>query len=358
MTQPLLLNKATKHLQNQLPFVLYNKPNARHLIGIFQRDATLNFVQDFKETGFILAPFDGKDIVLIPENKSEIVVVKFIRNKSPETGILSIPTPDNTAKKNYEMLVQKGIDAIDNNQFHKVVLSRKELVELPDYDAIAVFQRLLNQYPTAFTYCFFHPETGLWLGAFAEQLLKMKGNSFKTMAVAGTQLFDENQAAVWGTKEKEEQHFVTNFIREKLEGQTSDVTLSEPYNLQAGKLLHIKTDISGTVNSNSGLREIIQILHPTPAICGLPKETAKDFIANNEGYDREYYSGYFGELNIDFSNNTSATDLYVNLRCMKLSRQEASLYIGAGITKDSVPEKEWLETVGKAQTMRSILDIK
>ena len=95
----------------------------------------------------------------------------------------------------------------------------------------------------------------------------------------------------------EEQQFVTDFILENLKNVTSEVAVSSPYTLKAGNLLHIKTDIEGVINENSNLKEVVSVLHPTPAVCGLPKDKAKDFILENEGYDREYYTGFLGELN-------------------------------------------------------------
>ena len=129
--------------------------------------------------------------------------------------------------------------------------------------------------------------------------------------------------------------------------------------MKAGQLIHIKTDIEGTLKEPSQLKEVIQILHPTPAVCGFPKEVTKDFILMNEGYDRKYYAGFLGEFNHNFEKATHATELYVNLRCMQIEINnetiEANLYIGGGITKDSIPEKEWLETVNKSKTIKNIL---
>jgi isochorismate synthase len=78
---------------------------------------------------------------------------------------------------------------------------------------------------------------------------------------------------------------------------------------------------------------VISVLHPTPAVCGLPKQEAKDFILENEG-TTEYYTGFLGELNKEgFNKDTLKSDLYVNLRCMKIKDNQAHLYMGCGITK-------------------------
>ena len=92
-------------------------------------------------------------------------------------------------------------------------------------------------------------------------------------------------------------------------------------------------------------------VHPTPAVCGLPKNEAKVFILENEGYDREFYTGFFGELNLKGSSN-----LFVNLRCMQVLKNQLALYIGGGITIDSIPEKEWEETIAKSEVMLKVLE--
>jgi isochorismate synthase len=142
-----------------------------------------------------------------------------------------------------------------------------------------------------------------------------------------------------------------------LSDKVSELTVSSPYSVQAGNLWHIKTDIAATIGSDSNLEEIIKSLHPTSAVCGLPKAEAKDFILQNESYDRSYYSGFLGELNIDLATfRTEQSDLFVNLRCMKINDKYVELFIGCGITKDSVPEAEFIETVNKSMTMRKVLN--
>lgn len=345
-------DKVQQQIDSELPFVIYNKPNSDKLVGFFQHDNRLYWAADFSEPGFVLAPFNGNDVVLIPKNQSEIIVTDWIE----ETA-----TPSNTfnesheGQADFENLVAKGIHAIQNGQFQKVVLSRKEKVTLAHFDAIGTFKNLVNTYPTAFTFCFHHPKIGMWFGASPEQLLKVKTNRFETMALAGTQKFEGVENVTWENKEKEEQQFVTDFIMENLENVTTDIAFSNPYTYKAGNLLHLKTDISGTLDENSNVKNLLDVLHPTPAVCGLPKEAARDFILENEGYDRKYYSGYLGELYTDHHSDEHLTDLFVNLRCMEIEKENVYLYIGCGVTKDSDPHKEFIETVNKAMTIKKIL---
>ena len=108
-----------------------------------------------------------------------------------------------------------------------------------------------------------------------------------------------------------------------------------------------------TANEN-GLYSLVDLLHPTPAVCGLPKEAAKQFILENENYNRSYYTGFLGELNMGLQNKNDS-HLFVNLRCMEIEKNEAYIYVGGGITKESNPEEEWEETVAKSNIMLKVL---
>jgi isochorismate synthase len=345
--------KVKQQFQQKLPFVIYSKPNINKLSGLFQKNNQLYLTADFIEKGFVFAPFDGKQILLIPELDSELIEIEFIpntiiKNSNSNTFV------DELAKNNFENLVQKAIDTIENGSFNKVVISREEIIDLPNFDLVLLFEKVVNSYPTAFTYCWFHPEIGLWIGATPERLLKANGNEFQTVALAGTQLFQNQEKVFWGNKEQVEQQFVTDYILETIKNVTSEVEISSPFTLKAGNLLHLKTDIRGSINEDASLKQLVLLLHPTPAVCGLPKKNAKAFIIENEGYNRSFYAGFLGEINKNYE-----IDLFVNLRCMQIQSNsfetQAHLYIGCGITKDSDPENEWQETVNKAMTMKNII---
>ena len=346
-----ILDKAKNHLAQNLPFVLYKKPKDTNSIGLFQKNDTLFSVTDYTEKGFIFASFDGTKTVLIPEKESEIITTVF-QKKEIVIQEKERHLSDEAAQRQFENLVKKGIQAIENHEFKKVVLSRKESLNLMDFDVITAFESLVQLYPTTFVYCFYHPKVGTWLGATPEQLVKANESEFKTIALAGTQKDTGSNEVVWLKKEQEEQQFVTDYIVEKLKNVASELLVSKPYSLKAGSIWHIKTDISGTLNSSSSLQQVIQLLHPTPAVCGFPKDKSKAFILENEKYDRTFYTGFLGELNIG-----DKTDLFVNLRCMQIDKAKAHLFMGCGITKDSIPEKEWEESINKSMTMKKILNL-
>jgi len=350
-----IVEKANGHLAQKLPFVIYKKPNNDAVIGLFQKNDTLFEINDFTEKGFVFASFDGNQTYIIPENQSEI-----IRDSINYSAIHSIEKKldleHNSAKNNFVNLVNKGIQAINSNEFKKVVLSRKESIDVVEFNLILAFENLVQLYPTTFVYCFYHPKIGSWLGATPEQLLKADESNFRTIALAGTQKDKGSNEVIWTNKEIDEQQYVTDYIVEKLATVALDVKVSKPYSIKAGSIWHIKTDISGTLKSDFGLQDVIKLLHPTPAVCGFPKDKSKAFILENEHYDRTFYTGFLGELNSSFSDEFISSDLFVNLRCMEIQDSIAHLFMGCGITKDSEPEKEWEESVNKSATMKKIVE--
>ena len=228
---------------------------------------------------------------------------------------------------------------------------------------LTLFQSLLKLYPTAFVYLWYHPKVGCWLAATPEQFLNIRGRVAKTMSLAGTQLYSEN--IDWQEKEKEEQQLVTDFIIATAKPLVSSIEVSNVQTVKAGNLAHLKTDLTLKLSQETDLKNLILSLHPTPAVCGLPKTLAKNFILENENYDRSYYTGFLGELNKDtgrkknsrnvengaYRLTSKTSDLYVNLRCMQLTDKAVTLYVGGGITASSNPISEFEETVRKAQTM-------
>lgn len=153
-----------------------------------------------------------------------------------------------------------------------------------------------------------------------------------------------------GRKGKKEQEFVTEYIKKQIEDKVTSLQISESKTHKAGNIVHLKTDISGTINASVEPLDFVKALHPTSAICGMPLQSARDFILKNEGYDRKFYSGYLGEWN-----GKKNSDLFVNLRCCEILSNSVSVYVGCGITKESNPEKEFIETYNKSKTIISIL---
>ena len=368
----LFFDKIQQQYNNQLPFVAYRKPQSLDLKGIFQTNDTVYKVKNYKESGFVFAPFDDSESsILIPLEHADSIDSFYSIEEGFHPGQNEF-TFKELEKELHIKLIAKGINFIGKNIFEKVVLSRKETVTVSGSNFIQFFKNLLNYYASAFVYCWYHPKVGLWLGATPETLMKIEGHQFSMMSLAGTQEYKGTLNVDWEDKEKQEQQIVTDFITSNLKPLVKNIKISDVETVKAGNLVHLKTMIKASLNVDGfNLKHILSVIHPTPAVCGMPKQTAKRFIIENENYNREFYSGYLGELNFEQKSGPSSklknienqaytyskrsTQLYVNLRCMQIKNNEAYIYIGGGITKTSNPEKEWEETVSKSKVIKNIL---
>ena len=312
--------------------------------GIFQKDATLHVFEN--QNGFVFAGFYNTTNVVFPLTDSEVFQEEMIYKIEKQTFNIEHNSDEN-AQKSFENLVQKAVSEIENGTFQKVVVSRK--IEISQsVDVIKSYQKLLKTYPTAFRYLWFHPQVGLWMGATPEQLTKINNHTFETVSLAGTQVVSEN--VIWQEKEVEEHQLVTDYIKNSTENLVENIQISKAYTQKAGNVVHLKSDISGKLKAAISENDLINALHPTSAVCGMPLEATRNFILENEKYNRKYYSGFLGEFQMQ-----EQTNLFVNLRCLEVLNNAVNVYVGCGITKDSNPEMEFFETENKSMTMRDVL---
>lgn len=258
----------------------------------------------------------------------------------------------------YSQLVRSAIRFIAANRIEKVVVSRMTETPLPGgFDPMATFAQLCAAYPQAFVSLVAIPGVGAWLGASPELLLSIDSQGLRTVALAATQAGPEDgdlTAVRWSRKEIEEQALVSSYIRSFFrDAGVAAVRECGPETVQAGNVVHLQTrfDVHLPEPQMQLLATtMLTSLHPTSAVCGMPKDRALAFILANEGYDRSFYSGFLGPVNI-----SGQTRLHVNLRCMQLRDSSASLFVGGGITAISNPEDEWRETQLKADTLLRVL---
>lgn len=327
---------------------MFRFPNESNVQGVFQKDDTVNTCNDFRASGFVFAPFNatGKKILITG------------KHEEGEMGEL----PKNTTEKKIEIsdagreihikLVEGAIAEIKTGNLKKVVLSRP-IKASTKKSPVQIFHDLLVKYTSAFCYCWYHPKIGMWLGATPEQLLQYQNGEIFTTSLAGTLPIQIGEDPQWTSKEQEEQQMVTDYIEASLHGKVDNLEVSKQKSLKAGKLWHLESKIKGKLNSAEHLGSLIRKLHPTPAICGLPKERSLDFIVRNENYDREFYTGYLGPVNLK---QADQTNLFVNLRCLKyLGKGQVMIFVGGGITASSKPLREWEETQFKSRTILEVL---
>lgn len=344
-------------------FALYRMPYARDYTFVsgpvheYASPALLNGSE-----GFVLAPFVATPqapVVLVePEVTGHLLSSdRYPQSLDPVRALLAaVQLPAVMSQKASSSRADYHIDFLNfhaqlrEGVFQKLVLSRTQ--EMPMSSAIGadvLFERACRLYPRMFIALVYTPQSGLWLTATPETLLSGDGSRWQTMALAGTMAWSEQ--AAWSDKNLQEQRYVATYITRLLEQFTSDFSEEGPYTTRAGHLAHLRSDFRFTLLNNARVGELIQALHPTPAVCGLPKTEALRFILANEHSQRSYYSGFMGPFAVD-----AQTHLFVTLRCMQVFQDGYRLYAGGGLLKDSVEEQEWQETETKMDTMRRVLE--
>ena len=334
------------------PFVIYKKPHSGKLNIWQQMDRKLYTSIDLSQSGYYFAPYDftKHPVVIFPSNQSVKQQI-FIREINGDNSTrLSISEPEISLHDTeaYQDKVAKAVQLIKNGKLQKIVLSRDFKVLSAGFDKFEALMKLMSAYEQSYVYLWHHPQVGTWIGTTPELLAQYANGYFQTIALAGTLTFDNETPITWHSKEIKEQQFVTDYIVDKLQKFSSNIKVTKPTTVYQGHLAHIRTDISAEINS-ANLSEIILNLHPTPAVCGLPVNKAKIFIARIENRDRKYYSGFLGEKNEEY------VALYVNLRSMEVKPDFLMLHVGGGIVNDSIPEQEWQEILMKSKVLLSVL---
>lgn len=369
-----IIHKIELQLKNKHSFALYHLPN-HHEVKLFAEQSDSDARVNFQDKGFVFAPFSNRHkTYFIPLAEAEISVFStedFIQEEQ-STGFQNYCVV-NQDKQAYLDLLQKTITALKQSKLQKVVISKQikiSDIQFSEAFLVHIFQQLVTTYAAAFTYVFYHPEEGFWMGATPEKLISTERNLLTTVALAGTQLYNGTTNVAWGNKEDQEQQYVVDAILDVLKKTCTRISTSDKHTKKAGNLLHLNTDIKATFELEK-LQEIVETLHPTPAVCGLPKEEAMEFILQHENYDRRYYTGYLGEINYPTEKRrrqksrnqehhvikqiVPTTQLFVNLRCMHLRKESIHIFVGGGITAESNPESEWQETEHKSKTMLKVL---
>lgn len=258
-----------------------------------------------------------------------------------------------TDKEQYLSGIRTTIEALQRGEFQKVVISRvlreTVLVNAPSDFIRKLFDALKEKYPSAFVFAHSQEKNKIWIGATPEVLVEGINDQMKTVALAGTRKASENDTP-WGQKEIGEQQNVVDFIHHILKNANADqIESTLPFTASAGPIEHIKSLIS--FKSNHSAEFIAQQLHPTSAVCGMPREKAKKWIQQIEQHRRGFYAGVIGYR------NKEAFRYYVQLRCalLNLDNHTITYYAGGGIMADSDPELEWMETQNKIAVMREVV---
>ncbi len=382
-------------------FAIYRLPYQKECTLMIQHEGEPLKLKSYTELngkhGFVMAPFavsPNQPILLIEaddvrsvdvsrkeeggkrkenstETLSSFLVESYNQIISPSSFLLPPSSKESSlsSRQRYHIDFSNFHSNLLNGEFQKIVLSRciqepRKEEQLP----MTLFQTACELYPRMFISLVYTPQSGMWLMATPEILLEGGGNDWHTIALAGTMKLEGESLSfdsppvkgearlsdiAWTTKNIQEQRYVATYLMECLEHFSSQITEEGPYTARAANLVHLRSDFNFVLEDTRRIGELIRALHPTPAVCGLPKQQTFDFIRRNESQSRRYYSGFSGPFNPEVD-----THLFVSLRCMQILDDCYCLYAGGGLLRDSVEDQEWEETEAKLETMRSLLETK
>ena len=344
--------------------VMYRKPHSNRFALLLQESQprVLQQIDEIPLTGgYVIAPFQP----------SPTCPIQFVEPDFQTTCLLEWPqhcaaqpyTDDTeTQRANYAHSFEQAHRRLMNGELQKMVLSRRLNLQLPIHETTEVsgdenfmrlmeaacgyFQKACHYRPNSFVAFWWTKESGAWLVATPEPLLERRQHDWGTVALAGTLPWVEGEKPQWNEKNLEEQPIVSRFVERHLRETAVDVRKSDTYSLHTGNIQHLCTDFSFTLEQPGQVTQLLAKLHPTPAVCGLPRPEAFQAILADETSPRHYYAGFSGPLLLE-----GETHLYVSLRCMQFTTQTATLYAGGGIMPGSNENDEWEETQRKLQTM-------
>ncbi|MBE0572376.1 MAG: isochorismate synthase [Ignavibacteriaceae bacterium] len=331
-------------------------------LGVYVPEFLLAFRNDevYGCYNFIINSASDQDII-----KSNLV--SFLEKLSAITEDLAQTTFPKTFTKStsdsnelalWKNIAAKAFKELNDGTVNKLVLSRAYTFNLnTDIIWSILLKELFKRFPDCYLF-FIQKNNSIFFGSSPEMFLKVSDNIAEVESVAGSAPRGEKLESDYElektlrTSEKNHQEhlFVSDFISEILIHYSDKVRIIEEKQIRKlDNIQHLITRISAELNSKENLFELIDSLFPTPAVCGVPKETAKDLIRKFESHDRGLYSGLIGLM--DFDGNC---ELAVSIRSALVRESKVTAFAGAGLVKNSDAEEEFLEINLKLNTILSL----
>lgn len=266
------------------------------------------------------------------------------------------PTGDGGEQRRaFERLVSEARDRIRAGELRKVVMARGADVAAPrPIDPVVAVARLRREYPTATVFAVRRGDA-VFVGATPERMARVEGRRLETTALAGTTARGATEAEdaalaaslLASAKNREEHAIVVEAMRAALDPICAAVRVAGAPRLRLlANVQHLETPIAGALAPDRDLLDVAAALHPTPAVCGLPREVAKTFLREQEGLDRGWYAGPLGWVDA-----RGQGELVVALRSALLRGREARVFAGCGIVAESEPSAEYEESRLKMRVM-------
>ncbi len=314
-----------------------------HLLGVIERGADAATVARFTSERETLLSLLG-DLAQTPEPEPDTSPTEL-----PSLIESDVEFIENATR--WERGARDILDGIARGELDKVVQARRQVIPLPTGSGVAdVLDGLAPHARTATRFAIVEGSTA-FVGASPERLVTKRGLDVSTEALAGTVAGDDPGSLLSSDKDLREQQLVVDEIVRALSPLCSemDVPATARPRLLRG-MVHLVTPISARLREPCHVLDLVDVMHPTPAVGGLPAEHAMRWIEDNECAPRGWYAAPFGWID-----RHGDGDFLVALRSSLLERGKAHLYAGAGIVEGSDPDFEFAEVELKLETMRAAL---
>ncbi|MCZ7557194.1 MAG: chorismate-binding protein [Bacteroidia bacterium] len=291
--------------------------------------------------------FEPQEILRIPATVEESSLIQ----DTPANG-----SGNDVFDEGYLHSVTAGLRTLHAGGLQKIVLSRRKTWSFTsDFDHL--LQRVLAV-RNAFRVLFSPDGEKVFLSITPERLVRVENGTAFTAAIAGTALrrsdgSDDHEASRTlseSRKEEEEHTYVVNMIHDALSGVSNGIMVGDRKTITLPHVHHLKTDITAQLCEGVRIGDVVALLHPTPAVAGVPRETAMTAIAEIEGFDRGLFAGVAGWMD-----GAGDGDAAVTIRSALLRDGTATVFAGAGIVRDSDPAVELAETEAKMRMVHDVL---
>jgi len=297
---------------------------------------------EYNEELFVVHPFDNtKSAHFYSLNRITSFELQAERSDFAQGEFPMSPSD----RQHFAQLVEKALVPLCKGEMKKVVLSTRLSRPLSSILDLRLERLFYGEKTSSFRYLMQLEGKVCWLGDTPETLLVKKERSILTMALAGTRRKNEISLDGFTSKEFEEQEVVVQELVERLNPLAFNVEVFPRQQAIAGTLIHLKTNITAKLPKEVSDKAVLEVLHPTAAVCGSPRENAIKWIHQEEAHDRDLYAGYLG------FQSPERSSYFVNLRCGRYADGLFEFFVGAGITADSEPKKEVDEIQAKTATM-------
>jgi menaquinone-specific isochorismate synthase len=350
-------------------FFFQQRDTHKIFIGLGEIPLSQNFLQRFETLPEELVFFynqlfhGNKPYVTLPrfqiqiEPGSEAKVYSVLKETLPTQKLETHYKPselsirfDKPKKSDWMALFDKIHEKFQDGTFRKIVPARKVTVDMTENISIVEFLKKVMK-DSNYNYMIRTSEHSAFMGSSPERLILFENNKFMTEAVAGTRPIDKAHELLESEKDLYEHHLVVEDIIGKLKPFSDKINSEKMAVVDAKNLAHLKTKITATPTTTN-IFNVIDSLHPTSAVCGMPKRESINFLRESESFDRGLFASPFGVFNRKF------TDIAVAIRCCHIEKNRIDLFSGVGVVPQSNPELEWQELEQKIQPYLDLLGVK